>query len=50
MACGFAFADSHSEIKKWKNGTTVVGASVSRRAVPGSVDYQWIHDRTSALK
>ncbi len=50
MACGFAFADGHSEIKKWKNGNTVAGKSISRRTVPGSIDYQWIRDRTSALK
>ena len=48
MACGFAFADSHSEVKKWKNGSTAVGNSVSRRAVPGSIDYAWIRERTSA--
>ncbi|MBL9137016.1 MAG: type II secretion system protein [Verrucomicrobiales bacterium] len=48
MACGFAFADGHSEIKKWKVGTTKVGTSVSRLAVPGSVDWTWISQRTSA--
>ncbi len=49
MACGFAFADGHSEIKKWKDGRTKVGTSVSRRPVPNSVDYTWIRERTSAL-
>jgi len=48
MACGFAFADGHSEIKKWKDGRTKVGTSVSRKAVPNSVDYTWIRERTSA--
>jgi prepilin-type N-terminal cleavage/methylation domain-containing protein len=48
MACGFSFADGHSEIKKWKDGRTKVGATVARRAVPGSVDYTWIRERTSA--
>jgi prepilin-type N-terminal cleavage/methylation domain-containing protein len=48
MACGFAFADGHSEIKKWKDGRTKVTTSVSRRPVPGSVDYAWIRERTSA--
>jgi len=48
MACGFAFADSHSEIRKWKNPSTKVGTSVSRRTVPGSVDYAWIRERSSA--
>lgn len=49
MACGFAFADGHSEIRKWKNGSTkVVNKNVNRRPVPGSVDYAWIRERTSA--
>ncbi len=47
-ACGFAFADGHSEIKKWVDGRTKVTGAVSRRSVPGSVDYIWIRDRTSA--
>jgi prepilin-type N-terminal cleavage/methylation domain-containing protein len=50
FACGFSFADGHSEIKKWKVGSTGVGAAgVARRAVPGSVDWKWISERTSAL-
>lgn len=48
MANGFAFADGHSEIKKWKDGRTRVTTSVSRRPVPNSVDYVWIRERTSA--
>jgi prepilin-type N-terminal cleavage/methylation domain-containing protein len=49
MACGFSFADGHSEIHKWKVGSTAVGAAgVSRRAVPGSIDWTWISERTSA--
>lgn len=48
-ACGFAFADGHSEIHKWKDGRTkVVNGNVARRAVPGSVDWVWIAERTSA--
>ncbi len=49
FACGFAFADGHSEIHKWKVGSTAVGNSVARRPVPGSVDWRWISERTSAL-
>jgi prepilin-type N-terminal cleavage/methylation domain-containing protein/prepilin-type processing-associated H-X9-DG protein len=50
-ACGFAFADGHSEIHKWKDPRTKVkNGNVSRLAVKGSVDYQWISERTSALK
>jgi prepilin-type processing-associated H-X9-DG protein len=33
--CGFAFADGHSEVKHWRDGTTaVVGGNVTRRAIP----------------
>ncbi|MEO8428779.1 MAG: type II secretion system protein [Verrucomicrobiota bacterium] len=50
FACGFAFADGHSEIHKWKDGRTrVIKGNVSRKPVPGSVDYLWIAQRTSAL-
>ncbi len=49
MACGFAFADGHSEIHKWKDSRTkVYNGNVSRKAVPGSVDWQWMHDHTSS--
>jgi len=49
MGCGIAFGDGHSEVHKWKEGSTkVVGGNVSRRAVPGSKDWQWIKERTSA--
>jgi prepilin-type N-terminal cleavage/methylation domain-containing protein/prepilin-type processing-associated H-X9-DG protein len=50
-ACGFAFADGHSEIHKWKDpATKIVGNNVSRKSVPNSVDYKWIAERTSARK
>jgi len=49
MACGFAFADGHSEIKKWSDPRTkVVGGNVARRSVQGSQDWRWIAERTSA--
>jgi len=49
MGGGFAFADGHSEIHKWRDGRTqVVNGNVGRRNVPGSQDWQWIKDRTSA--
>jgi prepilin-type N-terminal cleavage/methylation domain-containing protein len=49
-ACGFAFADAHSEIHKWKDSRTKVprgGASV----VPqnGNQDIWWMSERTTAL-
>ena len=49
MACGFAFADGHSEIHKWIDGRTkVVNGNVTRKAVPGSADWLWLRERTSA--
>jgi prepilin-type N-terminal cleavage/methylation domain-containing protein len=49
MACGFAFADGHSEIKRWQNDSTkVVNGNVRRRAIPSPTDdWQWMRDRTS---
>jgi len=48
-ACGFAFGDGHSEIKKWNDSTTkVINGNVARKAVPGSRDWLWIAERTSA--
>lgn len=55
MACGFAFADGHSEIHKWKDPRTkvpIVGGKgqPTRKTVTGSIDWQWISERTSAKK
>jgi hypothetical protein len=51
MACGFAFADGHSEIKRWQNATTkVVNGNVQRRGIPAPYDdWLWMRDRTSGL-
>ena len=49
MGGGFAFADGHSEIHKWKDARTkVIAGNVGRRPVPGSVDWQWMKEHTSA--
>ena len=49
FGAGFAFADGHSEIKKWRDSRTkVIGGNVARRPVPGSPDWIWIAQRTSA--
>ncbi len=54
MACGFAFADGHSEIHKWKDARTKVkNGDTTRLTVgqqPGSVDIMWMQERTSAPK
>ena len=50
MACGFGFADGHSEIKKWKCASTSVPAG---QAAPGwptggqIADIVWVQDRTT---
>jgi len=52
-ACGFAFADGHSEIHSWKDPRTIVkNNNVSRVVVqsPLSVDMVWLATRTSAIK
>jgi prepilin-type N-terminal cleavage/methylation domain-containing protein len=49
MACGFAFADGHSEIHRWKDSRTkMVNHNPARKLVPGSVDWAWLRERTSA--
>jgi prepilin-type N-terminal cleavage/methylation domain-containing protein len=52
MACGFAFADGHSEIHKWKDGRTQVkGNSFSATSFnPKNLDVVWLQEHTSALK
>jgi prepilin-type N-terminal cleavage/methylation domain-containing protein/prepilin-type processing-associated H-X9-DG protein len=55
FGCGFAFADGHSEIKRWRNGSTaVVGGNVTRRNIPALgpqpfADWTWMRDHTSSL-
>jgi prepilin-type processing-associated H-X9-DG protein len=43
-ACGFAFADGHSEIHKWRDSRTTppIGKCEHRAPVPNSVDAYWI--------
>lgn len=52
-ACGVAFADGHSEIKKWVNPSTViVGNDATRLTIPRNQtnDWFWLSSRTSVLK
>ena len=47
-ACGFSFADGHSEIKKWKDARTILPVTfhdLPNMPVPGNVDYVWMNDR-----
>jgi prepilin-type N-terminal cleavage/methylation domain-containing protein/prepilin-type processing-associated H-X9-DG protein len=48
-ACGFSFADGHSEIHRWRDSRTIAPVrynSINNLGVPGSVDYVWINQRT----
>ena len=50
-ACGMAFADAHSEIKKWKDGRTIVHGDIDYSAVtfnPINRDVTWLQERSSA--
>jgi len=49
FACGFAFADGHSEIHKWRDARTIwtTGAADYN---PPSQDVIWLQEPTSALK
>jgi prepilin-type processing-associated H-X9-DG protein len=51
-ACGFAFADGHSEIHKWVDSSTIVkNGNVGQTTVPkNSADIVWIATRSSAVK
>jgi prepilin-type N-terminal cleavage/methylation domain-containing protein/prepilin-type processing-associated H-X9-DG protein len=50
-ACGFAFADGHSEIHKWRSSvlkTKLIFQDLSRQVVSAQdVDFQWTIERTS---
>ena len=55
-ACGFTFADGHSEIKKWRDGRTTsrgMTTTYTTRFNYGQLqsnnqDIQWVQDRTTA--
>jgi len=48
-ACGFCFADGHSEIHKWQDSRTLAPVTytiINGMSVRGSVDFAWIIQRT----
>ena len=54
-ACGFSFADGHSEINKWLDGRTYPpltpgGVITDRISTPGSADVAWLQERTTRPK
>lgn len=56
-ACGFAFADGHSEVKKWTDNRTITTIKnftkpedVVQVTHNNSKDLKWLYERTSAKK
>ena len=53
-ACGFSFADTHAEIKKWLDPRTKVPitytGNISMRNSPNNPDIAWMQERTSTLR
>ena len=54
-ACGFSFADGHSEIKKWRDPRTVPPLAASGYvndvfASPGNEDIAWLQERATRPK
>jgi prepilin-type processing-associated H-X9-DG protein len=50
-ACGFGFADGHSEIKKWQESSTVVAVQQRQYndfSAPNSRDVRWMVEHSSA--
>jgi prepilin-type N-terminal cleavage/methylation domain-containing protein/prepilin-type processing-associated H-X9-DG protein len=51
LGCGFAFADGHSEVHRWKSSSTrVIGGNVVRMPLGSTdlVDWNWMRAHTSA--
>jgi prepilin-type N-terminal cleavage/methylation domain-containing protein/prepilin-type processing-associated H-X9-DG protein len=51
-ACGFSFADGHTEIKKWRDASTLQPADRSPKCngiiqVKGAADITWLNDRAT---
>ena len=52
-ACGFSFADGHSEIHKWRDSQTLAipttyTTHISTRSQPKNYDVVWVQERTTA--
>src|SRR5262249_28806401 len=49
-ACGFAFADGHSEIHKWRDGRTIPPISTALKlntSSPNNQDVFWMQDHST---
>ena len=49
-ACGFAFADGHSEIHKWRDASTRIPPGTGGRPPAGLTDWTWMYNHTSSDK
>lgn len=52
MACGFSFADGHSEIRRWRDGRTMPplvqgGLVYDMYSSPGNEDVAWLQDHST---
>ena len=56
LACGFSFADGHSEIKRWRDPRTTppllrgTEGPAWEISSPGNADVAWLQDHTSRPK
>jgi prepilin-type N-terminal cleavage/methylation domain-containing protein len=55
LACGFSFADGHSEIHRWRDGRTIppMGAITPLApsfACPGNADVAWLQEASTRFK
>ena len=54
-ACGFSFADGHSEIKKWRSSTSMYPGKYTDGVIPktfdalGALDFAWYLERTGLV-
>jgi len=47
---GLAFADGHSEVRRWKDSRTKAPNPIARVSATGSIDWQWLLDNTTVKK
>jgi len=57
LACGFSFADGHSELKRWHDPRTTPPLTVGANPLfsvfsttPGNVDVAWLQDHSTRLR
>jgi hypothetical protein len=57
LACGFSFADGHSEIRRWRDPRTMPPLTVGANPLfdhtsdsPGNPDVAWLQDHSTRPK